>query len=114
MRQQAEDYLDRGVDYGSSRISKELEEPMERGYSENEDGEFEMEGEGFKDFVRQIKKAKVGKKIVGFVKDNKIGKRLTSALVDRAIKTIAGAGTEKRPRGRPRKNNGGALRPAGY
>lgn len=116
MRETAEDYLDRGVDYGSSRISKELEEPVapvQRGYSENEYGEFEMEGEGFKDFVKKIKKAKVGKKILGFVKDNKIGKRLTSALVDRAIKTIAGAGTEKRPRGRPRKN-GGALRPAGY
>jgi len=113
MRATAEDYLDRGVDYGSSRISKELEEPIQRAYTENEDGEFEMEGEGFKDFVRSVKKAKIGKKLVGFVKDQKIGKRITGAIVDRAIKTIAGSGT-KRPRGRPRKNNGGALRPAGY
>jgi hypothetical protein len=102
-------YLDRGVDRVSERLSRELEEPMQRGYSENEDGEFEMEGEGFKDFVGKVKKAKIGKKLVSFVKDQKIGKRLTGALVDRAIKTIAGSG---RPRGRPRK--GGALRPAGY
>jgi hypothetical protein len=112
MRATAEDYLDRGVDYGAMRISKELEEPVQNAYAENEDGEFEMEGEGFKDFVRSVKKAKIGKKLVGFVKDQKIGKRLTGAIVDRAIKTIAGAGTEKRPRGRPKK--GGALRPAGY
>lgn len=102
-------YLDRGVDRVSERISREIQEP--RGYSENEDGEFEIEGEGFKDFVGKVKRAKIGKKLVGFVKDQKIGKRLTGALVDRAIKTISGSG---RPRGRPRKKQGGALRPAGY
>ena len=101
-------YLDRGVDRVSERISREIQEP--RGYEETEDGEFEIEGEGFKDFVGKVKRAKIGKKLVGFVKDQKIGKRLTGALVDRAIKTISGSG---RPRGRPRKQ-GGSLKPAGY
>ena len=101
-------YLDRGVDRVSERISREIQEP--RAYEETEDGEFEMEGEGFKDFVGKVKRAKIGKKLVGFVKDQKIGKRLTGALVDRAIKTISGSG---RPRGRPRKQ-GGSLKPAGY
>jgi hypothetical protein len=104
-------YLDRGVDRVSERISREIQEPVQRGYSENEDGEFEMEGEGFKEFVGKVKKAKIGKKLVGFVKDQKIGKRLSDAIVDRAIKTISGTG---RPRGRPRKRQGGALKPAGY
>ena len=101
-------YLDRGVDRVSERISREIQEP--RAYEETEDGEFEIEGEGFKEFVGKVKKAKIGKKLVGFVKDQKIGKRLTGALVDRAIKTISGSG---RPRGRPRKQ-GGSLKPAGY
>jgi hypothetical protein len=71
----------------------------------------EMDGEGFKDFVGAVKKAKIGKKIIKFAKDNKILQKVGNALVERAVKTIAGSG---RPRGRPRKNNGGALFPAGY
>lgn len=74
--------------------------------------EIEIQGEGFKDFVRKIKRAKIGKKLIGFAKEQKLGKRVASALVERAIKTIAGAG---KPRGRPRKiPAGGALMPAGY
>jgi hypothetical protein len=75
----------------------------------------EIEGEGFKDFVGKIKRAKIGRKLIGFAKEQKLGKRVASALVERAIKTIAGAGVEKKKRGRPRKNPaGGALLPAGY
>jgi hypothetical protein len=74
----------------------------------------EIEGEGFKDFVGKIKRAKIGKKLIGFAKEQKLGKRVASALVERAIKTIAGAGVEKKKRGRPRKiPAGGALFPAG-
>lgn len=69
-----------------------------------------MSGAGFKDFVGQMKKAKIGKKIIKFAKDNKILKRVGNALIDRAVATIAGSGVKK-PRGRPRK--GGALMPAG-
>ena len=76
----------------------------------------EIEGEGFKDFVGKVKRAKVGKKLIGFAKEHKLGKRVASALVERAIKTIAGAGVEKKKRGRPRKipAGGGSLLPAGY
>jgi hypothetical protein len=79
--------------------------------------DIEMDGEGFKDFVGAVKKAKIGKKIIKFAKDNKILQKVGNALVERAVKTIAGSG---RPRGRPRKNGGalfpagGALMPAGY
>lgn len=71
--------------------------------------------------IGKIKKAKLGKKIIKFAKDNKILKRVGNALVERAISTIAGAGVEmveeivepvKRKRGRPKKS-GGALFPAG-
>ena len=77
---------------------------------ESTDGEFELEGEGFKEFVGKVKRAKIGKKVIGFVKDQKIGKRLSDAIVERALGAISGAG---RPRGRPRKR-GGSLMPAGY
>jgi hypothetical protein len=70
----------------------------------------EMQGEGFKDFVGKVKRAGIGKKIIKFAKDTKLAKRVGDALIERAVKTIAGSG---RPRGRPRKN-GGALFPAGY
>jgi hypothetical protein len=83
-----------------------------------------IEGEGFKDFVGKIKKAKIGKKLIGFAKDQKLVKRVGNALIERAVKTIAGSGTDsvvmpetvtKRPRGRPKKiSDGGALFPAGY
>ena len=66
-----------------------------------------MHGEGFRD----IKWKKIGQKIVNTAKDLKLGKRIGNAVIERAIKTIAGSGTV-RPRGRPRK--GGALMPAGY
>jgi hypothetical protein len=69
----------------------------------------EMDGEGLKDFVGKIKKAKIGKKIIKYAKDNKLLQKVGNALVERAVKTIAGSG---RPRGRPPKN-GGALLPAG-
>jgi len=76
-----------------------------------------IEGEGFKDFVGKVKRAGIGKKIIKFAKDTKLVKRVGDALIERAVKTIAGSG---RPRGRPRKNGGalfpagGALMPAGY
>lgn len=76
-----------------------------------------MESEGGS-IIGKIKKAKLGKKIIKFAKDNKILKRVGNALVERAISTIAGAGVEemvepvKRKRGRPKKS-GGALFPAG-
>jgi hypothetical protein len=62
----------------------------------------DMDGEGFKDFVKQVKRAKIGKKIVKYAKEKKILKRVGDAAVERAIKTIAGSGTR-----------GGALYPAG-
>jgi len=71
----------------------------------------EMDGEGFKDFVGKVKRAGIGKKLIGFAKEQKLGKRVANALIERGLKTIAGSG---RPRGRPRKNDGGALFPAGY
>jgi hypothetical protein len=65
--------------------------------------------------IGQVKRAKIGKKVTGFIKDQKIGKRLSEAIVQRALKTIAGGGSSARPRGRPRgRGRGGALRPAGY
>ena len=84
-----------------------------------------IEGEGFKEFIGSIKKAKIGKKLIGFAKDQKLAKRVGNALIDRAVKTIAGSGVDsaivmpetvtKRPRGRPKKiSDGGALFPAGY
>jgi hypothetical protein len=79
-----------------------------------------MSGEGFKSFVGKVKRAAIGKKIIKFAKDTKLAKRVGDALIERAVKTIAGAGVEtKRKRGRPKKGGalmpaGGALRPAGY
>ena len=75
----------------------------------------ELEGTGIKDFVGKVKKAKIGKKIIKFAKDTKLAKRVGNALIERAIKTIAGSGAEtKRKRGRPKKSPGsGALMPAG-
>jgi len=74
----------------------------------------EMEGEGLKDFVGAVKKAKIGKKLIKFAKEQKLGKRVGNALIERAVKTIAGSGAEtvKRKRGRPKKT-GGAMLPAG-
>lgn len=76
----------------------------------------EMEGEGIKQFVSAVKKAKIGKKLIKFAKDTKLAKRVGNALIERAVKTIAGSGAEsvKRKRGRPKKSPGsGALMPAG-
>jgi hypothetical protein len=90
------------------------------------DLELDQEGEGLKDFVGKIKKAKIGKKIIGFAKDTKLVKKIGNALIDRAVKTIAGSGCgvdsgvvpepAKKKRGRPKKpdTGGGALFPAGY
>jgi hypothetical protein len=88
------------------------------------DLDLDQEGEGLKDFVGKIKKAKIGKKLIGFAKEQKLGKRVANALVERALKTIAGSGVDsgvvpepaKKKRGRPKKpdSGGGALFPAGY
>ena len=86
------------------------------------DLDLDQEGEGLKDFVGKIKKAKIGKKLIGFAKEQKLGKRVANALVERALKTIAGSGVDsglvpepaKKKRGRPKKTDGGALFPAGY
>ena len=40
-----------------------------------------IEGEGIKDFVGKIKKAKIGKKLIGFAKDQKLVKRVGNALI---------------------------------
>ena len=109
-RVRATQSMDDALDRGYARVSRELEEPRSRSFEENADGEFELEGEGFKEFVGKVKRAKIGKKVIGFVKDQKIGKRLSDAIVERALGAISGAG---RPRGRPRKR-GGALMPAGH
>ena len=54
-RARATQSLDDAVDYGSARASRELaDEPA--------DGEFELEGEGFKEFVGKVKRARIGKK----------------------------------------------------
>ena len=76
--------------------------------------ELEIEGEGLKQFVGKVKRAGIGKKIIKFAKDTKLAKRVGNALIERAVKTIAGSGAEtvKRKRGRPKKS-GGALLPAG-
>lgn len=82
-----------------------------------------IEGEGFKEFIGSIKKAKIGKKLINFAKDQKLVKRVGNALIERAVKTIAGSGVDsgvvpepaKKKRGRPKKiSDGGALFPAGY
>lgn len=75
--------------------------------------EMEIEGEGLKQFVGKVKRAGIGKKIIKFAKDTKLAKKVGNALIERAVKTIAGSGAEsvKRKRGRPPK--GGALLPAG-
>lgn len=82
----------------------------------------ELEGEGIKDFVGKVKRAGIGKKLIKFAKDTKLAKKVGNALVERAVKTIAGSGAEsvKRKRGRPPKGGsllpaggGGALKPAG-
>ena len=76
--------------------------------------ELEIEGEGLKQFVGKVKRAGIGKKIIKFAKDTKLAKRVGNALIERAVKTIAGSGAEtvKRKRGRPKKS-GGAMLPAG-
>jgi hypothetical protein len=76
----------------------------------------ELEGTGIKQFVSAVKKAKIGKKLIKFAKDTKLAKRVGNALIERAVKTIAGSGAEtvKRKRGRPKKSDtGGAMMPAG-
>ena len=114
-RVRATQSLDDALDRGSARVSRELEEPRVRAYEESADGEFELEGEGFKEFVGKVKRARIGKKVIGFVKDQKIGKCLSDAIVEWALKTIAGGGARGRPRGRPRgRGRGGALMPAGH
>ena len=92
-----------------------MRRPLDYGY-EPEMDEPEMDGEGIKDFMKKVKRAKIGKKIVKFGKDNKILKRVGNALVERAIKTIAGSGAPKRKRSRVKviKRCGGALYPSGY
>lgn len=88
--------------------------------------ELEIEGEGLKDFVGKVKRAGIGKKLIKFAKDTKLAKKVGNALIERAVKTIAGSGAEtvKRKRGRPKKSpgsgalmvagsGGGALKPAG-
>jgi len=73
--------------------------------------EIEIEGGSV---IGKIKRAGIGKKIIKFTKDTKLAKRVGNALIERAIKTIAGSGVEKKKRGRPRKMpSGGALFPAG-
>lgn len=85
-------------------------DPYQRDNEEEQDG-------GRINIRGAIKKAQIGKKIIKFAKDTKLVKRVGDALIDRAIKTIAGSGLEeetpRKKRGRPKKD-GGALRPAGY
>jgi len=82
--------------------------------------EIEIEGGSV---IGKIKRAGIGKKIIKFAKDTKLAKRVGNALIERAVKTIAGSGVEtKRKRGRPKKVQtagalfpaGGSLLPAGY
>ena len=91
-----------------------MRRPLDYGY-EPEMDDPEMDGEGI-NFMKKVKRAKIGKKIVKFGKDNKILKRVGNALVERAIKTIAGSGAPKRKRSRVKviKRCGGALYPSGY
>jgi hypothetical protein len=81
----------------------------------------DIEGEGIKDFVGMMKRKKVGRKFVNTVKKvakNPLVKKVGEALVERAIKTIAG-GKVGRPRTKVVKKTikkrigGGALYPAG-
>ena len=60
--------------------------------------EGDIEGEGIKDFVGMLKRKKVGRKFVNTVKKvakNPIVKKVGEALVERAIKTIAGGEVKK-------------------
>jgi hypothetical protein len=60
--------------------------------------EDDIEGEGIKDFVGMLKKKKVGRKFVNTVKKvakNPLVKKVGEALVERAIKTIAGGEVKK-------------------
>jgi hypothetical protein len=81
----------------------------------------DIEGEGIKDFVGMMKRKKVGRKFVNTVKKvakNPLVRKVGEALVERAIKTIAG-GKVGRPRTKVVKKTikkrigGGALYPAG-
>lgn len=81
----------------------------------------DIEGEGIKDFVGMMKRKKVGRKFVNTMKKvakNPLVKKVGEALVERAIKTIAG-GKVGRPRTKVVKKvikkriGGGALYPAG-
>ena len=76
--------------------------------------EIEIEGGSV---IGKIKRAAIGKKIIGFAKEYKLGKRVTNAIIERGLKTIAGSGVEtveKKKRGRPKKvQTAGALMPAG-
>jgi hypothetical protein len=60
--------------------------------------EGDIEGEGIKDFVGMLKRKKVGRKFVNTVKKvakNPLVKKVGEALVERAIKTIAGGEVKK-------------------
>ena len=60
--------------------------------------EGDIEGEGIKDFVGMLKRKKVGRKFVNTVKKvakNPLVKKVGQALVERAIKTIAGGEVKK-------------------
>jgi hypothetical protein len=81
----------------------------------------DIEGEGIKDFVGMMKRKKVGRKFVNTMKKvakNPLVKKVGEALVERAVKTIAG-GKVGRPRTKVVKKTikkrigGGALYPAG-
>jgi hypothetical protein len=75
--------------------------------------EYDMEGEGFKDMVRKFKEKKIGKKIVRVVKTiakNPIVKKVGQALVERAIKTIAGGGRPRVKLVKHRPTNGEGIK----
>ena len=97
------------------RAMSSVEEQHAQQYRDMEGDD--MEGEGFKDFMKKVKRAKIGKKIVKYAKDNKILKRVGNAVVKRAIKTIAGSGSKpyalQHVKVIRRKRVGGALYPAG-
>lgn len=80
--------------------------------------EDDIEGEGIKDFVGMLKRKKVGRKFVNTVKKvakNPLAKKVGEALVERAIKTIAGGEVKKPIKKAVKKSikRGGALYPAG-
>jgi hypothetical protein len=96
--------------------------------------EGDIEGEGIKDFVGMLKRKKVGRKFVNTVKKvakNPLVKKVGEALVERAIKTIAGGEVKKavktgkaqqglkkpekpkKPKKPEKPKRGGALFPAG-